>query len=169
MPKAANPTTAPQPAGSAPFSEDLLRTFDIHCRVTIYLLQNLDPTAWRAATLDGRGRDIAAIATHIHSVHGMWLKAAGGTVPQPLDKATVTIEEAIAGTQASAAALRALISTSLESGVRVKNFQPDTIAFLGYLIAHDSHHRGQIAMLARQAGFPLSKKANFGMWEWGIR
>jgi uncharacterized damage-inducible protein DinB len=34
---------------------------------------------------------------------------------------------------------------------------------------HDAHRRGQIAMLARQAGHPLPQKAMFGMSEWGIR
>jgi uncharacterized damage-inducible protein DinB len=41
--------------------------------------------------------------------------------------------------------------------------------FLGYLIAHDAHHRGQITMLARQLGHPLPQKAMFGMWEWNSR
>jgi uncharacterized damage-inducible protein DinB len=51
----------------------------------------------------------------------------------------------------------------------VKSFKPDVAAFFGYLIAHDAHHRGQIAMLARQVGHPLPQKAMFGMWEWGSR
>jgi uncharacterized damage-inducible protein DinB len=47
--------------------------------------------------------------------------------------------------------------------------KPDVGAFLTYLVAHDAHHRGQIAMLARQVGHPLPQKAMFGMWEWGTR
>jgi uncharacterized damage-inducible protein DinB len=162
-------TTADPNASPNDLTASLLRAFDINSRITIYLLENLDPQSWRAATPGGKGRDIAALTAHIHSVHSMWLKAAGGNVPLPLDKSTLTIEEAIAGLKASDAALRELIASSLETGVRVKNFKPDTIAFVGYLIAHDSHHRGQIAMLARQTGFPLPKKANFGLWEWGVR
>ncbi len=161
--------TAPKPQPIEEEVNPLLRTFDIHSRITIYLLQELDPAAWRATPPSGKGRDLAALAAHLHSVHAMWLKAAGGTVPPPLDKTTITIEEAIAGLKTSAAALRELIAKSLETGVRVKNFKPDTTAFVGYLIAHDAHHRGQIAMLARQTGFPLSKKANYGLWEWGVR
>jgi uncharacterized damage-inducible protein DinB len=56
---------------------------------------------------------------------------------------------------------------ALASGGRVKGFKPDVLSFLGYLIAHDSHHRGQITMLARQLGNPISQKSMFGMWEWG--
>jgi uncharacterized damage-inducible protein DinB len=150
--------------------EPLLGAFDIHSRINLYLLEDLDSAAWRAVPPGGKGRDIAAIAAHMHSVHLMWLKAAGGpTVPPALDKATVSREQAIAALQVSAQALHTLIAESLESGVRIKSFKPDTTAFVGYMIAHDAHHRGQIAMLARQVGFPLSKKANFGLWEWGVR
>ena len=49
----------------------------------------------------------------------------------------------------------------------VPQFQPDVVAFVGHLIAHDSHHRGQIAMLARQGGPALPTKIGFGLWEWG--
>ncbi len=156
------------PATSA--NESLLRAFDIHSRITAYLIENLDPAAWHAEPPGGKGRDIAALVAHIHGVHLMWLKAGGGIeLPASLDKATVTPAKAIAGLQATSAALRSLIAQSLESGVRIRNFKPDATAFVGYLIAHDAHHRGQIAMLSRQAGFPLAKTANFGMWEWGVR
>jgi uncharacterized damage-inducible protein DinB len=150
--------------------ESLLNTFDVHSRITGYLLENLPPECWHAPTLDGKGRDIAAIAVHMYSVHCMWLKASGASpVPAPLDKTTATIPETLAALAESATLLRALIKQALDTGVRVKNFKPDTIAFLGYLIAHDAHHRGQISMLARQTGHPLSKSANFGLWEWGTR
>lgn len=50
---------------------------------------------------------------------------------------------------------------------RVPNFKPDVVAFLGYLIAHDSHRRGQISVLAHQMGMPVASKACYGLWEWG--
>jgi len=31
----------------------------------------------------------------------------------------------------------------------------------------DSHHRGQIYMLARQLGHPVPAETGFGLWEWG--
>jgi uncharacterized damage-inducible protein DinB len=36
-------------------------------------------------------------------------------------------------------------------------------------VSHEAHHRGQIAMLARQLGKALAQEANFGMWDWGKR
>jgi uncharacterized damage-inducible protein DinB len=62
-----------------------------------------------------------------------------------------------------------VLRAALESDGRIKGFKPDVASFLAYLLAHDAHHRGQITMLARQMGHPISQSAMFGMWEWGTR
>jgi uncharacterized damage-inducible protein DinB len=153
-----------------PLADSLIRALDINCRITRYLVENLDPRAWHAPTLDGKGRKVAAIVAHLHNVRRMWLKAAASKeIPEQLERETLDAKEALAALDESAAALHALVAESLASGVRIKGFKPDTAAFVGHIIAHDSHHRGQIAMLARQAGFPLPKQVDFGMWEWGVR
>jgi uncharacterized damage-inducible protein DinB len=36
-----------------------------------------------------------------------------------------------------------------------------------YLIANDSHHRGQIVVLSRQVAEPVSTQTGFGLREWG--
>ena len=46
---------------------------------------------------------------------------------------------------------------------RVRDFCPDVARFFGYLVSHDAHHRGQICLLARQLGYPLTTEAGFGM------
>jgi uncharacterized damage-inducible protein DinB len=163
------PLPKPNEVPLAP-EDSLVRALEIHFRINTYLLENLDPQCWRAEPPTGKGRTVAALAAHMHGVHCMWLKAAGAAeIPTPLDKTTLTIDDAKAALEQSGALLSKLVAASLASGKRIKNFQPDTTAFVAYLIAHDSHHRGQIGMLARQVGFPLSKTANFGMWEWGKR
>jgi uncharacterized damage-inducible protein DinB len=153
-----------------PLADSLVRALDINCRITRYLVENLDAKAWHAKTPDGKGRTVAAIVAHIHNVRRMWLKAAGSkNIPEQLEKEKLSAKEALAALDESAAALHALVAESLATGTRVKGFKPDTAAFLGYIIAHDSHHRGQIAMLVRQTGCPLPKQVDFGMWEWGVR
>jgi uncharacterized damage-inducible protein DinB len=148
----------------------LLNAFNTNNRINQYLIDNLPPAAWTAKPPDGKGRTVAAMVAHMHNVRVMWLKAAkAADIPAQLDRATVTPSQAMRGLEASREALGVVMSRALESDGRVKGFRPDVAGFLGYLIAHDAHHRGQITMLARQCGHPLPQKAMFGMWEWGSR
>jgi uncharacterized damage-inducible protein DinB len=148
----------------------LLSAFDTNNRINAYIIENLSREAWEAKPLDGKGRTITAIVAHMHNVRVMWLKAAKHSeIPEQLDRATLTPAQALRGLESSRAALSTMIGQALATDGRIKNFRPDVAGFVGYFIAHDAHHRGQIAMLARQLGYPLSKQAMFGMWEWGSR
>lgn len=161
------------PKTAAPFllSEALLTAFDTNDQINQYLLGNLPEAAWRAEMPDGKGRTIAAIVAHVHNVRVMWLKAAAkeSKIPEQLDRTKVTPAQAAKALDQSRSALSDVLNKALENDGRVKGFKPDVAGFLGYLIAHDAHHRGQICMLARQLGYPISQKAMFGMWEWGTR
>ena len=149
----------------------LLNAFAINDRINQYTIDNLPAEAWRAQPPEGKGREVASIVAHMHNVRLMWLKAAakGSKIPDQLDRHTVTPAQAKKALAQSHAALHAVLKSALESDGRVKGFKPDVAAFFGYLIAHDAHHRGQVAMLARQTGRPVPQKAIFGMWEWGTR
>jgi uncharacterized damage-inducible protein DinB len=156
---------------TAPFvlAEALLSAFDTNDRINQYLLENLPADAWRAEPPGKKGRDVAGVVSHMHNVRVMWLKATKGRVPEQLDRFTVTPAQATKALDSSRAALREVLKASLEADGRIKGFRPDVAGFFAYLVAHDAHHRGQIAMLARQAGHPIPQKATFGMWEWGVR
>jgi len=171
MPKTKSPS-----AGSVdqPYTNRLpaamLKAFKTNDRINRYLIENLPSDAWRAKPADGKGRTIAAIVAHMHNVRVMWLKVAKAeNIPAQLDRVTVTPAQAMRALESSHDALGIIMSRALETDGRIKGFRPDVAGFLGYLIAHDAHHRGQIAMLARQVGHPLPQKAMFGMWEWGSR
>ena len=152
-------------------ADALLEAYATNERINQYLIENLSDAAWRAEPPDGKGRTIAAIVAHMHNVRVMWLKAAakGSEIPKQLDRFTITRSEALKGLAGSHEAIARVLGASLAADGRIKGFKLDAAGFLGYLISHDAHHRGQIAMLARQCGHPLSQKAMFGMWEWGTR
>lgn len=155
---------------SAHLPSALSNAFEINNRINKYLIENLPLDAWTAKPPDGKGRTIAAIVAHMHNVRVMWLKAAKlERVPEQLEKSTVNPAQATRALDESCEALKALMSSAFSTDGRIRNFKPDVAGFFGYLIAHDAHHRGQIAMLARQTGHPVSQSAMFGMWEWGTR
>lgn len=166
------PRTQRQGTSKEPYSVQLpsavLNAFDTNHRITQHLIENLPGESWTAKPASGR--TIPAIVAHMHNVRVMWLKAVKAPeVPEQLDRASVTPEQAIPALESSRASLHKVVRGALETDGRIKGFRPDVAGFVAYLIAHDAHHRGQIAMLARQLGHPLPQKTMFGMWEWGRR
>jgi uncharacterized damage-inducible protein DinB len=159
-------TTAP----TLDFKKSLLESYAVNEKANQLLLNNISEEAWQADPPTGKGRSIGDVAAHIHHVRLMWLSAADKTakIPAKLEPDKATREQVQSALKASAAAIEKLLEKALQdpSG-KVPNFKPDVVSFVGYLIAHDSHHRGQIAMMARQVGHPVAPKAAFGLWEWG--
>jgi uncharacterized damage-inducible protein DinB len=151
--------------------KDLLETWEIHQRINLYLLDSiLDQHLGDSAA--SKGRNVGEQFAHIHNVRLMWLTAAKPELLPGLDK--IDKEKGIKKNQLRKALIASgtAISTLLESAFRegkIKGFKPHPAAFLGYLISHESHHRGQIMLCLKQAGHPADKKVSFGMWEWGTR
>lgn len=150
--------------------EQVVDSWRIGSRINLYLLDSLTPEMLNAAP--AKGRSIAETFAHIHNVRIMWLDAAAkGQFPTLAKIAkeaaldAVALREALVG---SAAAIETLITFSLEQG-KVKGFKPHPVAFAGYLLAHEAHHRGAILLILKDAKLPVDKKIAYGMWEWGVR
>lgn len=153
-------------------AEQLLETWRIHDRINRYLLAAV-PAEALAAVSASRGRSVGEQFAHVHNVRLMWLKSAAPELLDGLEK----VEKAGAGDaevlraalEASGKAVGELLRRSLAEGGRIKGFKPHAAAFLGYLVSHESHHRGQIVLALKQAGHPLDRKVAYGLWEWGVR
>jgi uncharacterized damage-inducible protein DinB len=157
-------------ASSFSLADALLHAYATNNRIDVYLVQNLPDEAWDAKPPGAKGRTIASMVAHIHNVRLMWLKAAGAKeLPQKLDSETVTKQQAVRALETSWQALEDTLGPALKGDGRIKGFKPDVASFFAYLVAHDAHHRGQITMLARQVGHPVSQSVMFGVWEWGTR
>jgi uncharacterized damage-inducible protein DinB len=152
--------------------KQLLETWQVHDRINVYLLDAVDPAALDSHSAS-KGRSVAEQFAHVHNVRLMWLKAAAPDLLKGLAK----IENEQANDKKllrkslldSGKAIGTLLNQSLAAGGKVKGFKPHAAAFLGYLIAHESHHRGQIVLTLKQAGKPVDKKVAYGIWEWGVR
>ncbi len=164
----------------------LVEIFAVNERMNQIILEHLNPAAWRAKLPGNRARTIAAIVAHVHNVRRKWVRLSAPHIklPAPLDHARCTQNQARAALSQSAARCSEMLADALSAhqseppqstpSRQVETFLrdgwarpwPAGPAMLAYMISHDAHHRGQIAMLAHQLGFPLPTKANAGIWSW---
>ncbi len=152
--------------------DQLLETWEIHNRVNFYLLDAIQQDNFLVDISTSGGRNVGDQFGHIHNVRLMWLEQAAPDLAknlQKIEKGQAIAKEFLRNQlNDSAKAISALLKKAFEDG-KVKGFKPHPAAFLGYLISHESHHRGQIALSLKQSGHPIDRKAGFGMWEWGSR
>jgi uncharacterized damage-inducible protein DinB len=151
--------------------EQLLETWQIHNRINLYLLDAI-PEESLTAAVSPKGRTVYELFAHIHNVRLMWLKSASAELLKDvakLESKEGSKEQLDTALKKSGAAIDSMLRKSIADGGKVKGFKPHVVAFLGYLISHESHHRGQIGWALKFSGHPLDKKTAFGIWEWGVR
>ena len=159
------------------FRQSLLETFAVNDCINQLILENLDPRSWQAKPPGRNARTIAAIFTHMHNMRRKWvrLSAPKFKLPAELDRSTCTQRQARTALAGSAKLCSKMIAEALSDGdCGDKQFLrdgwarpwPAGAAMVVYMITHESHHRGQVCMLAHQLGFQLTVKVGSGMWVW---
>jgi uncharacterized damage-inducible protein DinB len=148
--------------------EQLVETWRINHRVTLRVLEALPPDALQATLSTRGGRDIARQLAHVHEVRASRLQKAD--VPAGITRFGKGVSPSRAqlrqALDESADGVERLIRRACGDGFRVGGFKRGVVALLGYLIAHESHHRGSILLTAKQAGHTLGDDLRWGIWDW---
>ncbi len=151
--------------------DPLVQTWAIHNRINLYLLDAIVEEMLAVAL--PKCRTVFDQFAHVHNVRLMWLKSAAPELLEGLEKLEAkkggTRDQLRFALESSGQAIEELLRRAIAAGGKVKGFKPHATAFLGYLISHESHHRGQIGWTLKQSGHPLDQKTAYGLWEWGVR
>jgi len=145
--------------------EDINHAWSMNNKVTLYLLENIEKE-WLPAKINGQGRNIGEQFIHINNIRSFWINKVDEKVDLKLDKkyASEKLELIRALNQSSQKMSNTL--KHLFQKESITGYKPHPTALFAQMVAHESHHRGQIMATISRNGFPINKSVNFGLWNW---
>ncbi len=146
-----------------------IETWTINNRMVLYVFDAIAPDALEGVSAS-KGRSVGAMFVHLHTVRLMWLEVAAPELMGGLSKIAkenVTDKKLLRRSlEQSGHAVEVLLTKGIATG-KIKGFKRSPAAFMGYAIAHEGYHLGEVGMTLKQSGQPLDQKTAYGMWEWG--
>ncbi len=148
--------------------EQVLATWRRHNDLLLYLVAHVPPKGFAAVPAHSRGRDVARQLEHLDRVRRGWLHyhTTGHRAKAPRDKerapSPARLKRAL---QESGRLVEAFLRRGLDGEVRPRMFGRQVLRWMGYLVAHESHHRGQIMLALKQSGMRLPDRVALdGLW-----
>ena len=153
--------------------ENVLEIWRVHDEINIFLLENIPDQGFAAVPLlktgkPSTGRTVSRVFAHLHEVRVSHLgREFLLGIPRFEAGASPNREELLTAFRAAGRAVEQRLQRLVETGERRKD--RGGLMLLGYLIAHDSHHRGQILLALKQSGIRMPEETRFGIWEHWFR
>ena len=148
---------------------EILETWRMNQAVNVKLLNNLTDEML-SDTYAARVRTVGEQFAHIHTVRMAWLETAAPLLFEKgnkIEKDTpVTVSLLKNSLKRSSELIENLLKDSFEKG-KMKGWKKHPLTFMGYLIAHESHHRGLVMVGLRSGEHTLPKEEMYGFWDWG--
>lgn len=145
--------------------EDIIQTWGLNNKVTLFLLDNIEKD-WLSAKINGQGRSIGEQFIHINNIRSFWINKVGVKIELKLDKKYINDKQEIAKALEKSSLKMSEVLNQLLEQESITGYKPHPIAFFAQMIAHESHHRGQIMTILTRSGFKIDKSVNFGLWNW---
>ncbi len=150
--------------------DDVVKAWWTNHRITLLLLDAVSDEGLSCTLSKRGGRDVARQFAHIQYVRALQLQkrakpvSEGAVVFGPKDDVDrAALREAL---EDSAGRIEEWLRRAAVGEKGFRTFSSGVPGTLGYLVAHESHHRGSILLTVKQCGHPVDKDVRFGIWDW---
>ena len=150
--------------------DDLLEAWRTNQRINLYLIEHISEEGMRCTLSRHGGRDVARQFAHLHDVRVWHLQNRARDLARGLSvfetKVSPAKADLVQALSASSEAVEAFLGDVLTGEPKRRGFRKGVCTTLGYFIAHESHHRGNILLTLKMSGQKLDQKVAYAIWNW---
>jgi len=151
----------------------LIEAWRTNHRINLYLLDRISDEGMTCTLSTRGGRNVTRQFAHLHNVRVWHLEARAPDLAQKLPRFATQDEPPKhvlrACLEESADRIAEFIAQSTAGRPRRRASRKGVASTVGYFIAHESHHRGNILLTLKQCGHPLDQASRHALWDWDKR
>lgn len=152
---------------------DLLGAWRVHNRITLLLIAAVPLKGFTAVPAGSKGRTVAEQLDHMNRIRLGWLayhRTGRRVTAKEVRLTALTRASLKRAFTASGKEVERFFGEHASGSSRLRAFRNNPVRFTGYLIAHESHHRGSIMLALKQNGLrlpePVALKGLWQSWMW---
>ncbi len=150
--------------------KELLEAWQTNNRINLFLVDKISAAGMKCTLSKRGGRDVAGQLAHLHNVRVWHLEkrardlATGLTIFETkVSPSKAQLKKAF---KASGSALETFLTDVLAGRPKRRGFKKGIFTTLAYLVAHESHHRGNVLLTLKERGHALAKNDAYAIWGW---
>jgi uncharacterized damage-inducible protein DinB len=148
--------------------EEILHAWRTNNRINLRLIESVSDEGMQCTLSKRGGRSVVRQFTHLQYVRVFQLRKRAKSLAENI-RTYATYDEPDRNELATALAdsaqrVEQWITLASEGAKEVKTFKRGLVPTVAYLIAHESHHRGNIILTLKECGHPVEKAIRDGIW-----
>lgn len=151
-------------------ADELIEAWRVNNRINLFLLERISDAGLACAAGPRGGGRVWKQFAHVHTIRVAklenWHKPLSVGLETMTGEQERSREELVAAFRQSGDAVEQFFRLAAAGETRKRGFKRGLGVSLGYLISHESHHRGNILLTLKLCGHRLPQADAYAIWDW---